>query len=69
LGRFEKFTNVVWCKAFTVENCKGKHVEIFAVMIFKWNIANTIFYAAGLVLLNIQTSESRNSRQCDEWLF
>ena len=26
------------------------------------------FYAAGLVLLNIQTSESHNSKQCHEWL-
>ena len=26
------------------------------------------FYAAGLALLNIQTSESNDSRQCDEWL-
>jgi len=26
------------------------------------------FYAAGLVLLNIQTCESHNSRQCHEWL-
>jgi hypothetical protein len=24
LGKIEKFTNGVWCKAFNVENCKGK---------------------------------------------
>jgi len=26
------------------------------------------FYVAGLVLLNTQTCESHNSRQCQEWL-
>jgi len=26
------------------------------------------FYATGLVLSNTQTSESHDSRQCDEWL-
>jgi hypothetical protein len=51
------------------KTARGKHVDILEIMILNWNIANIIvFYAAGLVLLNIQISESHNSRQCDEWL-
>jgi hypothetical protein len=62
--------NGVWCEAFTVENCKGKTCRLIGGNDIKVEyMANIIvFYAAGLVLLNVQISESHNSRQCGEWL-
>jgi len=44
-----------------------KHVELFGIMVLKWNIANKIAsYAAGLVLLNIETFELQNEMQCNQ---
>jgi len=59
----ETHTNGVCFNVFSVENCNGKNWYTFwdnniRVEYSKYDC----FYAAGLVLLNIQTCESHNSR-------
>ena len=67
-----KYTNGVLCEVFSAENCYGKkkHLDLFGLMIFKSHSSKYewVLYTAGLIFLNIQTSEHNKSRQCHEWL-
>ena len=56
----ERFTNGVWCKAFSVENCNGKTCRPLwhnGIKVDIWQIY-LLFYEAVLILLNIITSDS-----------